>query len=726
MTAVAIFVVGLTVGSMLLYALPVAGQRLEGYDLDRATARAAQTADAIAEGEGRDLARSLDLAADPDSREALFVDREGRVVQRAGPRFLGDQPGVLREAAAGGRLFREEDGLDVAAVPVFYAGELRGGVVLASRGTGDGVFGFFLRSSFEAAMIASVLGGGLVLLLASLLGRRVERLASGARAIEGGDLSHRIKPGFGDELGELARAFNSMAARLQASFSRLEERVAERTAELEEERARLEAVLRQMPSGVVIAEAPSGRVVLSNEQAQRIRGGPLPPRLGDGERDDYGAFFPDGRPYEPGELPLARTVRTGEEVKDEEMVIARGDGERVTVLVNSSPIRAPRDGSIVGGVAVFYDVTEQKRAEEEIRGLNEGLERKVRERTAQLERERGTLDAVLANLSEAVMAVDARGRVVFANPAARSMVGTSSDGGGPPEGVPDPWEDFDLPLAVARVSAGGEGIVARAGGAQGAPLLLRLEPLPWRPDGEAEAARRGGVLVVAQDLWEGRRLEERQQRFLADAAHELKTPLTAILGAAELLYEDDENPEVRRRFLGRIVEEARRMRKLSETLLRLARTGADLREPELRPVEMGFLKEVAERAEPLVERNGLELVVDDRGGLVLVDPEWLEQALLILLSNAAKHSGRGGRVWLRVQGGTFEVEDEGKGISEDDLPRVFERHYRGQSGSGGGFGLGLPICKELVERMGGEISIESVEGVGTTARIRLPEVGPDG
>ncbi len=609
----------------------------------------------------------------------------------------------------------------MAAVPVFYGGELRGGVVLASRGAGDGVFGFFLQSSFEAAMLASALGGGLVLLLASLLGRRVERLAAGARAIARGDLSHRIEPGFGDELGQLARAFNSMAERLQASFSGLEERVAERTAELEAERARLEAVLRQMPSGVVIAEAPSGRVVLSNEQAQRIRGRPLPPRLGDWERDDYGAFFPDGSPYEPEDLPLARTVRTGEEVKDEEMVLARGDGEeRAAVLVNSSPVR-DQDGRIVGGVAVFYDVTERRRAEEEIRRLNEGLERRIEERTALLERGRRTLKVVLDNLSEGVMALDAEGRVVFANPAAHTMLGESG-GEGMPEGVPDPWEDFDLPLAVARVSEGGEGVVARVGGSRTPLLEVRLRPLPPKDDGDAA----GGVLVVAQDLSEGRRLEERQQRFLSDAAHELKTPLTAILGAAELLEEDDEDPEIRRRFLGHIRSEARRMVRLSETLLRLARTGADLREPHLRPVEMGFLKEVAERAEPLVERAGLELVVEDRGGLVRADPEWLEQALLILVSNAAKHSGKGKRVWLRVRGGTFEVEDEGEGIREEDLPHVFERNYRGEGASSGGFGLGLPICRELVERMGGTISVESEEGAGTIARIRLPEVEPDG
>ena len=100
--------------------------------------------------------------------------------------------------------------------------------------------------------------------------------------------------------------------------------------------------------------------------------------------------------------------------------------------------------------------------------------------------------------------------------------------------------------------------------------------------------------------------------------------------------------------------------------------------------------------------------------------------MLVLVSNAAKHSGRGKRVWLRAEGGTFGAEDEGEGISERDLPRVLERHYRGNGGGsgGGGFGLGLPICKDLVQRMGGEISVESVEGVGTTARLTLPEAGP--
>jgi len=110
-----------------------------------------------------------------------------------------------------------------------------------------------------------------------------------------------------------------------------------------------------------------------------------------------------------------------------------------------------------------------------------------------------------------------------------------------------------------------------------------------------------------------------------------------------------------------------------------------------------------------------------RGSRVRSDPEQLEQVLLALLSNAVQHSERGGSVRLSVDGVTIVVEDEGSGIDPEDLPHLFERFYRGK-GSAGGFGLGLSICRDLVEGMGGRISLRPREGAGTVAEIRLPEV----
>ncbi len=246
-------------------------------------------------------------------------------------------------------------------------------------------------------------------------------------------------------------------------------------------------------------------------------------------------------------------------------------------------------------------------------------------------------------------------------------------------------------------------------------VRVRLESL-------AKDERRD-VLVVMQDLSEGHRLEANQQRFLANAAHQLRTPTMAIMGAAELLATgEDTNPATRDRLLNHIFSEGRRMQRLSDALLRLSRVGWDLREPSLEVVDLRAAgQQAAEVMEPLVESAGLRISVEGEGACVRADPEWLQELLLVLLSNAIKHSSRGGDIRLRVSAGTVIVEDEGAGISADDLPHIFERFYRGK-GSSEGFGLGLSICRELIERMGGSIAISSREGVGTAVKIELPEV----
>jgi signal transduction histidine kinase len=128
--------------------------------------------------------------------------------------------------------------------------------------------------------------------------------------------------------------------------------------------------------------------------------------------------------------------------------------------------------------------------------------------------------------------------------------------------------------------------------------------------------------------------------------------------------------------------------------------------------------------EPLAESGGIRILTESEGGCVRADPEWLQEVLMVLLSNAIKHSDRGGDIKLRTKPGVVTVQDEGAGISPLDLPHIFERFYRG-TGSTEGFGLGLSICKDLTERMGGSISIRSREGVGTSVEIELPEAGAD-
>jgi PAS domain S-box-containing protein len=346
-------------------------------------------------------------------------------------------------------------------------------------------------------------------------------------------------------------------------------------------------------------------------------------------------------------------------------------------------------------LSVLRDVTERKRAEEALRESE------------------ATLNAILNNLAEGVLVADARGRVVFANSAARAMLGVTDEE--PLDELPDPWEGFDLPEAVAHCTRSRGSI--EAGLRYGETFLrVKLECLV-----ELEKSR-GEVLVVIQDLSEGRQLEANQQRFLANAAHQLRTPIMAIVGAAELLATgENTDPAIKRRLLNHIFSEGRRLQHLSDTLLRLSRIGWDRREPDLEIVDLReAVQQAVERMEPLAESAGLGILVEGDSAHVCADSEWLQEVLLVLLSNAIKHSSRGGDIRVRVRSGALTVEDEGTGISSVDLPHIFERFYRGK-GSSEGFGLGLSICKELTERMGGRISIDSREGVGTAVKVELPE-----
>jgi signal transduction histidine kinase len=326
------------------------------------------------------------------------------------------------------------------------------------------------------------------------------------------------------------------------------------------------------------------------------------------------------------------------------------------------------------------------------------------------------LQTILDNLTEGVLVADSQGRVGFANPAAGAMLGATSEE--KLQELPDLWEDFNLPGAVARCARNKESIEARVRCGE-SHLWVKLECI-----GSDE---RSDVLVVMQDLSTGHRLEANQQRFLANAAHELKTPIMSILGAAELLATgEDENPATRSRLLDHIFSEGRRMQRLAEALLRLSRVGWDLREPDRMVVDLRAAgQRAAELVEPLAESAGLRLSVEGEKAHVRADSEWLQEVLLVLLSNAVKNSTRGGDIRLRVRGNTVKVEDEGVGISSVDLPHVFERFYQGK-GSSEGFGLGLPICKELTERMDGSISIRSQEGIGTAVEVELPEADLDG
>ncbi len=168
--------------------------------------------------------------------------------------------------------------------------------------------------------------------------------------------------------------------------------------QIEKERSLLSAVLQQMPAGVVIAEAPSGKLILGNQQLEKIFGHPLFSSQNVEEYSQWYSLHSGGTPYISRDLPLARSLNNGEVIFQEEISIEKGDGTRGVILLSSTPI-SNSEGKIIASVATFYEITERKKTEEEIRELNESLEERVRERTAQLEAANKELEAFCYSVS---------------------------------------------------------------------------------------------------------------------------------------------------------------------------------------------------------------------------------------------------------------------------------------------------------------------------------------
>jgi two-component system, OmpR family, sensor histidine kinase VicK len=217
--------------------------------------------------------------------------------------------------------------------------------------------------------------------------------------------------------------------------------------------------------------------------------------------------------------------------------------------------------------------------------------------------------------------------------------------------------------------------------------------------------------------------------FIADVSHELRTPLTVLRGNAEvglILEHDGDHAEI----LKEIVEESGRMTRMVEDLLFLARSDGAAVPLDLEPVPVAsFLAEVAGRAEVLTRERGAELEIElpPGEGELEIDRERVEQAILILVDNAAKYGPPDGRVMLTSATVSGElcvmIVDEGPGIHESELPHIFERFYRidkMRARKQGGTGLGLPIAKTIIEAHGGRIEAESRVGEGTRMSIYLP------
>lgn len=353
-------------------------------------------------------------------------------------------------------------------------------------------------------------------------------------------------------------------------------------------------------------------------------------------------------------------------------------------------------------------------------------------RLARVEEDRQQLRAVLSGMAEAVLAVDSRRRLLFANAAADRVFGLGPDAVGRlvPELIRSPrvQKAIEATLSGPDAYRGELALGEREFLGPGRVLDVAGTPLPGSPP--------EGAVLVFHDVTDLRRLERMRQDFVANASHELKTPLASIKAYTETLLggalHDD---EVNVHFLHQIDEQADRLDRLIFDLLSLARLESGQEVYQHTPLNLAeAARACAEAHRDRAEALGLTFVLDlDRledSAQVVADEEAIRQILDNLIDNAIKYTPEGGSV--QVRGGseaeaegtvTLEVIDTGVGIPRQDLPRVFERFYRvdkARSRELGGTGLGLSIVKHLVQSLDGQIFVASRIGMGSTFTVRLP------
>ena len=339
----------------------------------------------------------------------------------------------------------------------------------------------------------------------------------------------------------------------------------------------------------------------------------------------------------------------------------------------------------------------------------------------QLRAERDLQRRILEAMQEGVVVVDREGHIVLVNSALRSMllIGAESVGKLLIETVRH--SELDDLLEDARRSPGAAPTEIELPGLKPRRLLVHASPL----SGDDER-----LLVVFVDVTELRRLESLRREFVANASHELRTPIAAVRSATETLRSGAlDDPGAAVRFVDIIERNAQRLQSLVEDMLDLSKLESNEFRLKRERVELGSVVPIVlalfrERAEKKGVRLASELPAAPLG--VEGDARGLEHVLSNLVDNAVKYCPAGASIVVHAtQEGErvrLVVSDTGNGIPPEHLPRLFERFYRvdaGRSRELGGTGLGLSIVKHMVEAMRGAVSVESVVGKGSTFTVSL-------
>ena len=346
---------------------------------------------------------------------------------------------------------------------------------------------------------------------------------------------------------------------------------------------------------------------------------------------------------------------------------------------------------------------------------------KMSEHIKSVDRQKNQIETILQYVTDGIIAFDLEGQVTHIHIAAKRLLNLS-----------DNDKNFESIFSKFGVDINLEKIIYLEDWTSSDKKVdidgkyINLLFVPYKDNNQ----RHAGVIAVAQDITEHVKLDNMRKEFVADVSHELKTPITSIMGYADTLLEGEYDDATKTKFLNVIASEARRMAKLVTDLLALSRYDTNKNKIEKTEFDLGDLvKKCQEKLQIEIDKkhHKVENLVTANVPLVYADKSGIERVVLNILSNSIKYTKENGNIKIYVgfvyNDAYIKIIDNGIGIPEEDLNRIFERFYRvdkARSRELGGTGLGLSIAKEILNQNGGSIDIKSEVGKGTEVVIRVP------
>ena len=359
-----------------------------------------------------------------------------------------------------------------------------------------------------------------------------------------------------------------------------------------------------------------------------------------------------------------------------------------------------------------------KRAKKDTLGL---MTTELKEKLSEVSTQKNQIETILLHMTDGIIAFNRQGEIILINPAAKKLLSIGPED----NNFEDIFKKFNLNINMEKIIY----LENWTSTEQRIPVEDKYAKVIFAPF-KNENERPDGVIAVIQDITEHVKLDNMQKELVADVSHELKTPITSIMGYADTLLEGEYDKETQDKFLNVIATEARRMAKLVTDLLTLSRYDNNKKITQKETFDLGDLVKKCQdklAIEAKKKNHNVNCFVTADVPPVYADKYDIERVVLNILSNSIKYTKEGGEIKIYVgfvyNDAYIKVFDNGIGIPEEDLTRIFERFYRvdkARTREMGGTGLGLSIAKEILDKNGGSIDIKSVVGQGTEVVIKIP------